>query len=118
MVRSLDMPTSAMETLAWSASRDLKVVTGKRYLDDFDVLVSNTDTLAFLGSVPDESFQLVVTSPPYNIGKPYEQRQEFKDYLEWQELVIKECVRVLKQGGSLCWEVGNYQTKSRTQTTQ
>jgi len=111
MVRSLDMPTSAMETLAWSASRDLKVVTGKRYLDDFDVLVSNTDTLAFLGSVPDESFQLVVTSPPYNIGKPYEQRQEFKDYLEWQELVIKECVRVLKQGGSLCWEVGNYVEK-------
>jgi len=102
------MPTSAMETLSSSALREPKVLTGKRYLSDFDVLVSNNDTLDFLSSVPDEAFQLVVTSPPYNIGKPYEQRQEFHDYLEWQKTVIKECVRVLKTGGSLCWQVGNY----------
>src|SRR6267143_6122294 len=102
------MPTSAMETLSSSALREPKVLTGKRYLSDFDVLVSNNDTLDFLDSVPDETFQLVVTSPPYNIGKPYEKRQEFLDYLEGQRAVLKECVRVLKFGGSLCWEVGNY----------
>jgi len=49
-----------------------------------------------------------VTSPPYNLGKPYERRQEFIDYLRWQKKVVNECVRVLRTGGSLCWEVGNY----------
>jgi len=28
--------------------------------------------------------------------------------LQWQSKVIEECVRVLKSGGSLCWEIGNY----------
>ncbi len=105
------MSTPAMETPAPSTLGDLKVVTVKHYMSEFDVLVSNNDTLDFLRSVPDEIFQLVVTSPPYNIGKPYEQRQEFHDYLEWQKSVISECVRVLKRGGSLCWQVGNYVEK-------
>jgi adenine-specific DNA-methyltransferase len=102
-----------METIVWGdlrpeAKMNLRILTGKSYRTDFDVLVSHNDTLDFLDSVPDNSFQLVVTSPPYNIGKPYEKRQEFLDYLEGQRTVLKECVRVLKTGGSLCWEVGNY----------
>jgi DNA modification methylase len=49
-----------------------------------------------------------VTSPPYNIGKPYEETLEFRNYIKWQEEVIKECVRILKPNGSICWEIGNY----------
>jgi DNA modification methylase len=51
---------------------------------------------------------LIVTSPPYNIGKPYERRVEFEKYLLWQSEVVKECVRILSPNGSICWEVGNY----------
>ena len=61
-----------------------------------------------LESVPDKSVQLVVTSPPYNIGKEYEKQLEIDDYLVQQDRVIGECVRVLCDKGSLCWQVGNY----------
>src|SRR5438067_166359 len=94
--------------LAPEVKKKLRVATEREYRPDFDVLLSQNDTLKFLSSVPNGVFQLVVTSPPYNIGKPYEKRQELSNYLEWQKNVIRECVRVLRPGGSLCWQVGNY----------
>lgn len=62
-----------------------------------------------LSALPtDPLFDLVVTSPPYNIGKPYEQTVELEQYKSAQRLVIKELVDRLKPTGSLCWQVGNY----------
>lgn len=58
--------------------------------------------------MPDGLARLVVTSPPYNIGKRYEKRLNLDDHLKGQERVIKECVRVLADDGSICWQVGNY----------
>lgn len=67
------------------------------------------DVEAFLKGLPMEPlFDLVVTSPPYNIGKPYETKKELEHYLEWQERIINEIVPRLKKGGSLCWQVGNF----------
>lgn len=62
----------------------------------------------FLASIPDESIQLIVTSPPYNLGKSYEKRVHLDEYLIWQEQVISDCVRVLSKSGSICWQVGNF----------
>lgn len=64
----------------------------------------------FLGTLSAEQtpFNLIVTSPPYNIGKEYEQRQALDQYLEWQESIIDESVGRLADGGSVCWQVGNY----------
>lgn len=59
-------------------------------------------------SLPNEAIQLVVTSPPYNLGKEYEKKLKLEQYLRQQESVIKECVRVLSPKGSICWQVGNY----------
>lgn len=61
-----------------------------------------------LSTIPDSQIQLVVTSPPYNIGKEYEKRQPLEAYVAWQDKVIRECHRVLKPTGSICWQVGNY----------
>lgn len=62
-----------------------------------------------LAALPEEPlFDLVVTSPPYNIGKPYEQKVELKEYREKQRGVIVELAKRLKPTGSLCWQVGNY----------
>ena len=58
--------------------------------------------------MPDEAAQLIVTSPPYNLGKKYEKRGDFEKYLVWQTAIIDECVRVLSPRGSICWQVGNY----------
>lgn len=69
------------------------------------------DCLEFLRGIPSESFQLVFTSPPYNIGKSYEKKRSLDDYIGSQEQVIAECVRCLRPSGSLCWQVGNYVEK-------
>ncbi len=66
------------------------------------------DCLKLLSSLPDECLSLVVTSPPYNIGKSYEKRNPLAQYAEGQRAIIHECVRALKLGGSICWQVGNY----------
>ncbi len=58
--------------------------------------------------VPDGSFKLIVTSPPYNLGKPYERKAELDAYLEQQDQVIEECIRLLHPQGSICWQVGNF----------
>lgn len=61
-----------------------------------------------LGQMPDGVARLVATSPPYNIGKEYEDWQTLDDYVAGQAEVIRECVRVLAPDGSLCWQTGNY----------
>lgn len=66
------------------------------------------DVLDFLPTIPDKTIQLIITSPPYNLGKEYEERLEFSKYLTEQTKVIRECFRVLKDEGSICWQVGNY----------
>src|SRR5215471_10030536 len=71
-------------------------------------LLYKGDTLDFLTGLPSGVVRLVVTSPPYNIGKRYERRVKLDDYLSVQSRVIKECVRVLAEDGSLCWQVGNF----------
>ena len=70
------------------------------------------DCLELLKQVPDESIQLIVSSPPYNIGKEYENKLKLDIYLEQQSRVLKECVRVLSPKGNLCWQVGNYVNQS------
>lgn len=73
-----------------------------------DFILHEGDTKELLQNIPDDFVKLVVTSPPYNLGKPYENKMEIEDYLKQQKKVISECVRVLKDDGSICWQVGNY----------
>ena len=72
------------------------------------IVLHQGDTSGFLRTIPDESIQLVVTSPPYNIGKQYETRQAIETYLEQQNRIIDDLVRALSPRGSICWQVGNY----------
>jgi len=85
-----------------------KILYGAHFEDGFDIILSLNDVFEFLQTVPDEKITLIVTSPPYNIGKPYEDVRKFNNYLKWQKKVFGECKRVLKPEGSLCWEIGNY----------
>lgn len=66
------------------------------------------DTLDLLRSLPDESVDMVITSPPYNLGKSARSPTSFDEYLDFQEQVIDECIRVLKEGGSIFWQVAVY----------
>ncbi len=67
------------------------------------------DVERFLDALPMQPlFDLVVTSPPYNIGKEYEDQMPLEEYVAWQERVIEKIYPRLKDTGSICWQVGNY----------
>ena len=69
----------------------------------------NGDAEAFLASLPNEPmFDLVVSSPPYNIGKSYEKKEALQSYLDWQERILDLIIPRLKDTSSLCWQVGNF----------
>ena len=57
--------------------------------------------------LPDASVHLMVTSPPYNVGKEYDKDITLKDYLEFLGRVWREVYRVLVPGGRACINVAN-----------
>lgn len=73
-----------------------------------DVVLYEGDCIDLLPTIPDGLVSLVVTSPPYNLGKSYEKRMQLDHYIAQQKQVIEQCIRVLSPRGSLCWQVGNY----------
>jgi len=70
--------------------------------------VNNGDCLDLLRGLPEGCVDLVVSSPPYNIGKEYEARKALEHYLEEQTVVLRECARVMKKNGSIFWQVGAF----------
>jgi adenine-specific DNA-methyltransferase len=79
---------------AWDAENDATLFTG--------------DCRQLLAQLPNDSAQLIVTSPPYNIGKSYERRTSLDAYLAREKDVIDCCIDKLRAGGSICWQVGNH----------
>jgi len=78
------------------------------YSNDQRIVLHLGDALQFLKSIPNDTVQLIISSPPYNIGKEYETKTSIENYLREQEPVMAELVRILSSKGSLCWEVGNF----------
>lgn len=89
----------------------VKIKKDSKFNPDADLVLFEGDTLDLLSQIPDKFVKLVVTSPPYNIGKPYETKLDMKEYVAQQRKVITECVRILDDNGSICWQVGNYVIK-------
>lgn len=69
------------------------------------------DCLEVMKNIPDKSIDIIITSPPYNIGKMHSNHLQFgsyngndmneEDYQNWQVKVLNECFRVLKDNGSM-----------------
>jgi len=57
--------------------------------------------------LPDCSIHLMVTSPPYDVGKEYDEDLSLDDYLAFLQRVWKETWRVLVPGGRMCINVAN-----------
>lgn len=78
--------------------------------------IANSDQMLWLGdakklltALPEKPlFDLVVTSPPYNINKEYEEKIPLDEYLKWQKDIITEIAKRTKKNGSICWQVGNF----------
>jgi len=68
----------------------------------------NGDSKTELKKLESEKFKLIITSPPYNVGKEYEVKVSIEKYLKEQKGIIDELVRLLHPSGSICWQVGNF----------
>ena len=79
-----------------------------KYTEKAEAIINNGSCYDFTKTIPDKSVTLVITSPPYNIGKKYEKKSSLKDYYNKQEQIIDECVRILADDGSICWQIGNF----------
>lgn len=75
---------------------------------DSEIVIFHGDVKDFVRQIPDNTVRLIITSPPYNLGKEYENRTSVEQYLQEQSAVIRELIRVLAEDGSVCWQVGNY----------
>lgn len=73
-----------------------------------DLILYQGDVNDFVATIPDNSMRLIITSPPYNLGKEYEDRVSIGKYLEMQADLIAQLHRVLREDGSICWQVGNF----------
>lgn len=105
-------PTEIVEKITQSALLpQKKIKISYKLTKDADVVLFHGDRLDLMRQLPDKSVKLVVTSPPYNIGKEYEKRKDLDIYLAEQEATIKESVRILTDDGSICWQVGNHIAK-------
>ena len=79
-----------------------------RLWTDTSADIACEDNLTYMRRHENESMQLIVTSPPYNLGKEYERRTSLERYVEEQAACIAEAVRLLHPSGSICWQVGNH----------
>jgi len=62
----------------------------------------NDDCLNVLPTLSDKSVDLIITSPPYNIGRSYNKYNDNrKDYVSWLVKIFNDCCRILKTDGHL-----------------
>ncbi|AGO82777.2 Methyltransferase [Pandoravirus dulcis] len=101
-----------------SAHHDLETDKGNDNNKDRTITADATthrlivgDALCVLKTLNDASVQLIVTSPPYDVGKAYEasraRRGSLAEYAASMRPIIAEAERVLAPGGAICWQVGN-----------
>src|SRR4028119_2059036 len=78
------------------------------YNADAKIVIAPGDCLNTLSALPAGFAKLIITSPPYNVGKSYEKATALDSYLASLNSVYDQIIRVLSPEGSLCWQVGNY----------
>jgi adenine-specific DNA-methyltransferase len=81
---------------------------GRRFDPTAETVILEGDASETLRELPDSSMKLIITSPPYNLGKSYEKATELEKYLDQLSPIVDQLVRVMAPDGSLCWQVGNY----------
>ncbi len=96
------MISQSLEQLLWTDN-----VTASFEPNSKAVIIPG-DCLNALPKLPDGFAKLIITSPPYNLGKSYEKSTKLKKYLHSFDPIIDELARVLSSEGSVCWQVGNY----------
>jgi adenine-specific DNA-methyltransferase len=89
--------------MAW---HELSDALGNPYWSDDYVRIYHQDALVALRTTPPETVALTITSPPYNIGKEYEEPLPLESYIEWSAAWIAEVHRVTTRVGAFWFNLG------------
>lgn len=89
---------------------NIRIINGKKIREPVKIVdlhnsIIHGDALSVMRKLPKKSINLIITSPPYQVGKEYEYKNSFEDYLKFNEEIIKESQRVLKDNGAIYWNV-------------
>jgi adenine-specific DNA-methyltransferase len=80
----------------------------KEKLGKLGVRLELQDAFAFLSQLKPGSVDLLVSSPPYCMGREYDTSGRVEDFIADHERLAPLLVNALKDGGSLCWQVGHH----------
>ena len=89
----------------------IKFKKSNKYKKESDIVFLMGDCVDTLKSIPEESIKLIITSPPYNLQKEYEEKKTLNEYLDIIRPTLQEFRRILHKEGSICWQVGNFVDK-------
>jgi len=84
----------------------IKSILGTPFFEKEGVAIYQMDCLEGMKLLPDGLVNLTITSPPYNIGKEYEELTHIDDYLNWCEKWISEIYRLTSNNGTFWLNVG------------
>lgn len=88
-------------------------------IEKFTNKIFNTKWEDTLPKIPDNSLDMIITSPPYNVSlgidnklkkdsyDDYEDNMPYEDYLKWMQSLFTECYRILKVGGRMAVNIGD-----------
>lgn len=102
--------------------RERKRDRNKRQMQIFQEILGTTttaDVLDYMDALPDNCASLILTSPPYNLGKTYgnctsSDNMRHLYYLGWLWQILSECARTLSDGGTLAIQVGSTRDENET----
>lgn len=87
-----------------------KDLVASTYRSDVKTTLFHGDRLDLIAQIKasGDRARLILTSPPYNTGRDYEDDSDFETYLALQRETIAACVEIMAEDGSICWQVGHY----------
>lgn len=84
-----------------------KMEIREKYAVDNEITLYKGSCFRLLKTMPAESCDLIITSPPYCIGKEYEnKKRDLDSFVRQQKKIVEDVYRLLKVGGSVCWQIG------------
>ena len=101
-----------------SEKNHLNLPVDNMFYQGENIFIYNTDAIKLLKSLENESVDLTITSPPYNVGHNYDNYNDSlpqKDYMSWIGDTAKELYRISKKGSRVCinlpFAIKNKETK-------
>lgn len=85
----------------------------KHYNPQSSMTLFNGDCCQIFKEIPDQTIDLIITSPPYCMKKAYENREDdVETFKDLHVRIFDDIYRILKPGGSICWQIGYHVSNS------